>query len=190
MPSPLVPRDNLPAVRPPTPPLHVCRPKDELLEKPLGRLQKSAVAPADRQQKRQQQQRAKQAAAAAVAAAAAEASAASAAGKAAAAAGAPADMASLFVGLHAGPSAEHPVLDPGAVTNEQAWRQGRLLRIGESSYRVELNPPFLDRVELHARPFVGIPLVPVVQVSQAWKVWQAGGVVGRPGAMGADQVSP
>lgn len=70
----------------------------------------------------------------------------------------------LFVGLHDGPSEQHPVLDAAAVTNEEAWRHGRLLRIGEAAYRVELNPPFVDRVELHARAFVGIPLVPAVQV--------------------------
>ena len=83
---------------------------------------------------------------------------------AAAAAAAGADAASPFVGLHAGPSADHPVLDAAALTNEQAWVQGRLLRIGEAEYAVEVNPPLLDRVELHARPFVGIPLVPAVQV--------------------------
>ena len=131
---------------------HTCRsrrPKDELLEKPLGRLQKSAAPQPDRQQKRQKGKSAADGGAGA-------------GGAAPAAAAAP--PAAPFVGLHAGPSPEHPVLDAGAITNEEAWRQGRLLRIGEATYRVELNPPFVDRVELHARAFVGIPLVPAVQV--------------------------
>lgn len=122
------------------------RPKDELLEKPLGRLAKSLAPQPDKQQRRkakgapQQQARQQHQHQQAEAAPA------------------------LFVGLHAGPSPSHPVLDPGLTTNEQAWQHGRLLRIGESQYRVDLNPPLLDRVELHARPFVGIPLVPAVQV--------------------------
>jgi hypothetical protein len=80
------------------------------------------------------------------------------------AAAAAASGAGPFVGLYAGPSEQHPVLDAAAVTNEEAWRQGRLLRIGDDSYEIELNPPLLDRIELHARPFVGIPLVPTFQV--------------------------
>ena len=82
----------------------------------------------------------------------------------AAAAVSPPPSAAAFVGLHAGPSEQHPVLDAGNVTNEEAWRHGRLLRVGGATYRVELNPPFCDRLELHARPFVGIPLVPAAQV--------------------------
>ncbi|KAL4445318.1 hypothetical protein ABPG77_011143 [Micractinium sp. CCAP 211/92] len=117
------------------------RPKDELLEKPLTRLQKSAAPPIDRQQRRAAQK-----------------------GKDGGAADAAALPQPPFVGLHAGPSVETPVLDAGSLTNEQAWRQGRLLRIGDAQYRVELNPPLLDRLELHARPFVGIPLMPVVQL--------------------------
>lgn len=122
----------------------LCRPKDELLEKPLTRLQKSAAPPIDRQQRRAAQK-----------------------GKDGGAADAAALPQPPFVGLHAGPSVETPVLDAGSLTNEQAWRQGRLLRIGDAQYRVELNPPLLDRLELHARPFVGIPLMPVVQVRLA-----------------------
>ena len=144
----------------------LCRPKDELLEKPLGRLQKSAGPAGDRQQKRQKGKQA--------AAASAEALPPGAAAAAASAAG-------PFVGLYAGPSEQHPVLDAAAVTNEEAWRQGRLLRIGDASYEIELNPPLLDRIELHARPFVGIPLVPAVQVrafrnsNAIWVLWQMRG---------------
>ena len=60
--------------------------------------------------------------------------------------------------------ADLPLLDAGSTTNELAWQHGRLLRVGEVEYRVEVNPPMVDRVELHATPFVGIPLVPQVQV--------------------------
>ena len=149
-----------------------CRPKDELLEKPLGRLQKSAGPAVDKQQRRQ---KGKQPVAAA-------ASSAEALPPAAASAAGP------FVGLYAGPSEQHPVLDAAAVTNEEAWRQGRLLRIGDASYEIELNPPLLDRIELHARPFVGIPLVPALQVrvsghSSAIQVlWQMRGGRGGQGA--------
>ena len=99
-----------------------------------------------------------------------------------------ASAAGPFVGLYAGPSEQHPVLDAAAVTNEEAWRQGRLLRIGDASYEIELNPPLLDRIELHARPFVGIPLVPALQVrvsghSSAIQVlWQMRGGRGGQGA--------
>jgi 2',5'-phosphodiesterase len=118
-----------------------CRPKDELLEKPLGRLQKSAAPQLDKKQQRLK-------------------------GKPAAAATATNDSAAapLFVGLHAGPSPAFPVLDATSVTNEEAWADGRLLRVGEQQYRVDLNPPLLDQVVLHGRPFVGIPLVPAVQL--------------------------
>jgi 2',5'-phosphodiesterase len=126
--------------------IHPClhgqrRPKDELLEKPLGRLQKSAAPQPDRQQRRAKGK---------------------AGGDTAAGSASPAPP-PLFVGLHAGPSAEHPVLDAAAVTNEEAWRHGRLLRVGAAAYRVDLNPPLLDRLELHGTPFVGIPLVPAMQ---------------------------
>ena len=135
-----------------------CRPKDELLEKPLGRLQKSAAPQPARQQKQQKGKRGARAAAE----------------PAAAVAAAPGPPPSPFVGLYAGPSADHAVLDAAAVTNEEAWRHGRLLRIGEAEYQVELNPPLLDKVEVHARPFVGIPLMPVVQVSTTGQLLAAG----------------
>lgn len=139
------------------PPLASCRPKDELLEKPLARLQKSSAPPLDRQQRRAAQK-----------------------GGGADAAGATPAPPPPFVGLHAGPSADTPVLDAGALTNEQAWRQGRLLRVGDARYRVELNPPLADRLEVHARPFVGIPLMPVVQVRPVPCLLPAPRVVASP----------
>ena len=126
------------------------RPKDELLEKPLGRLQKSAAPQQDKQARRQAGKKPNAAAA-----------------DSAGGAGPAAAEASPFVGLHAGPSETHPVLDAGVVTNEEAWRHGRLLRVGGTQYQVVLNPPFLARMEVHAAAFVGIPLMLVVQVGAA-----------------------
>ncbi|PSC75583.1 2, 5 -phosphodiesterase 12 [Micractinium conductrix] len=123
------------------------RPKDELLEKPLGRLQKSAAPQQDKQARRQAGKKPNAAAA-----------------DSAGGAGPAAAEASPFVGLHAGPSETHPVLDAGVVTNEEAWRHGRLLRVGGTQYQVVLNPPFLARMEVHAAAFVGIPLMLVVQL--------------------------
>lgn len=34
----------------------------------------------------------------------------------------------------------------GEVSNEDAWQQGRLLRIGDGSYIVEINPPSVEKV--------------------------------------------
>ena len=116
------------------------RPKDELLERPLSRLQKTAVPPQpDRRQKRQK------------------------GGPPPPPAEADSPVA-VAVALHAGPSLDDPLLDPATTTNEAAWKHGRLLRIGDATYTVEVNPPILDRVELFARPFVGIPLAPTLQV--------------------------
>lgn len=117
------------------------RPKDELLGKPLARLQKSATQPGDRKQKRAK------------------------AGQAAVdAAPLQPPTAAPFVGLHEGPSPDTPLIDADSTTNEAAWRQGRLLRVGAASYCVCFNPPTLDRVELHGTPFLGIPVVPALQL--------------------------
>ena len=114
------------------------RPKAELLEKPLARLQKAAAPAPGKKQKR---------------------------GAAEAAAAAPAAESSApLVALHEGPTAEHPLLDAAATTNEAAWLPGRLLRVGDALCAVHLNPPAADRVHVHGTPFVGIPLVPLAQL--------------------------
>lgn len=114
------------------------RPKAELLEKPLARLQKAAAPAPGKKQKR---------------------------GAAEAAAAAPAAESSApLVALHEGPTAEHPLLDAAATTNEAAWLPGRLLRVGDALFAVHLNPPAADRVHVHGTPFVGIPLVPLAQL--------------------------
>lgn len=131
------------------------RPKSEPLEKPLLRIQKSAAAPPDKKQERQ---------------VAATAGAAEAGNSLAAEA--------LFVGLHDGPTLAHPLLDPGSTANEDAWRQGRLLRVGTTSYLIEVNPPLVEKVETHGTAFVGIPVVPVPKLLFAevedctWKWWR------------------
>jgi 2',5'-phosphodiesterase len=132
------------------------RPKSEPLEKPLFRIQKSAAAPRDKKQKRQ---------AAATTAAAAE-------------SGNSLSTEALFVGLHDGPTLDHPLLDPGSTANEEAWRQGRLLRVGATTYVIEVNPPLVEKLEIHGTPFIGIPVVAVPKLlfSQVedciWKWWK------------------
>ena len=50
----------------------------------------------------------------------------------------PAAPSSYFVGLHDSPTPDHPLLDPSSVMNEDAWKHGRLLRIGEADYMTGL----------------------------------------------------
>ncbi len=84
----------------------------------------------------------------------------------------------MFVGLHDGPTLDHPLLDPGSTANEDAWRQGRLLRVGTTSYLIEVNPPLVERVETHGISFVGIPVVAVPKLLFAevedctWRWWR------------------
>ena len=132
------------------------RPKDELLERPLARIAKSAApAGGGRQQKR-------------IKGGGASGSGSGGGGGSGGGDGAngptvaaAAAAANPAVVLHAGPTEDAPPLEPAAITNEQAWQQGRLLRVGQALYRVELNPPMVDRLELFpVIAFVGVPLVP------------------------------
>lgn len=131
------------------------RPKSEPLEKPLFRIQKSAAAPQDKKQKRQ----------AAATAAVAE-------------AGKSLSTEALFVGLYDGPTLDHPLLDPGSTANEDAWRQGRLLQVGNTTYLIEVNPPLIEKLETHGTAFIGIPVVAVPKLLFAeledctWKWWR------------------
>eukprot|EP00887_Chlorella_sp_A99_P003497 scaffold7.g3497.t1 len=68
------------------------------------------------------------------------------------------------VALHSGPSPDSPALDPGSTTNEAAWQPGRLLRVGDQRFVVELNPPWVARLALFGRAFSGIPLVPALEM--------------------------
>lgn len=103
------------------------RPKEELLDKPLGRILKSAYPPQANSRGGKKRQ-----------------------ADAAAAAPAPeASQAEPAVVLHEGPSLDSPLLDPATTTNAEAWTQhGRLLVVGEQRFVVELNPPFVERLEV------------------------------------------
>jgi 2',5'-phosphodiesterase len=73
----------------------------------------------------------------------------------------------MLAALYAGPSQEHPVIDPSSVSNEEAWLHGRLLAVGGFQYLVDLNPPTVDRLELNGQVAVGVPLVPMVELQFA-----------------------
>jgi 2',5'-phosphodiesterase len=132
------------------------RPKSEALEKPLLRIQKSAAAPPDKKQKRQ----------AAAAAANTTNNTASVSAEA------------LFVGLYDGPTLDYPLVDAGGTANEDAWRHGRVLQVGSTTYLIEVNPPLVEKVETHGTSFVGIPVVAVpkllfAQVEECtWRWWR------------------
>jgi 2',5'-phosphodiesterase len=153
------------------------RPKDELLERPLARLQRGAAPPPPRRR------------------------------PGAAAADAPAEPPLPFVGLHAGATPDTPLLDPAAVTNEAAWRGGRLLRVGDAAFAVSLNPPAADALRIHPGAFVGVPLAPVPELQfaeleaceWAWarrapgaarRAGGAGGAGGKKGKKGAASAAP
>jgi hypothetical protein len=114
------------------------RPKEELLEKPLARLQRSAAPRADKKARRGEARPLEPSTPAAAAAA---------------------DVGVPFVGLHFGPSVDSPLLDPGAVTNQEAWQDGRLLRLGGACYRVQVNPPTADGVAVFGSVFAGVPVM-------------------------------
>lgn len=115
------------------------RPKTELLERPLLRISKSAATPVQTKntaRKINEEKAVKKS---------------------------PSQDA-LLAALHAGPSQEHPIINPSMVTNEEAWLHGRLLAVGGSQYVVDLNPPMVERLELNGMVAVGIPLVPMISL--------------------------
>ena len=65
--------------------------------------------------------------------------------------------------LYDGPSSSFPPLDPATTTNEAAWcKSGRLLVIGEECWTVEVNPPTITSLSvLGMKCFVGIPICPI-----------------------------
>ncbi|KAG8128153.1 hypothetical protein E2320_015011 [Naja naja] len=50
------------------------------------------------------------------------------------------------------------------VPNEEAWKDGSVLQIGETRYRVERNPPTLTEVQLPRSLMAGFPVCPKLQV--------------------------
>ena len=137
------------------------RPKSEPLEKPLLRIQKSAAAPPDKKQKQQAGGNLKSDGIATNPSSSSISA-----------------TEALFVGLHDGPTLDHPLLDPESTANEDAWRQGRLLRVGNTNYLIEVNPPLVEKVETHGTAFVGIPVVAVPKLLFAevedctWRWWR------------------
>jgi hypothetical protein len=70
----------------------------------------------------------------------------------------------LEVALHEGPTPDTPCLDPVTTRNAEAWQQGRLLRVGQQLFWVEVNPPMVARLEVPGGCFVGLQLCPLFAV--------------------------
>ena len=116
------------------------RPKDEPLEKPLIRIQKTVNGA---KEARQKQPKRSVAAGEAVESFASNSS----------------------IALYEGPNTNHPAIDPSITTNEDAWKHGRLLVVGSDSYVVLFNPPTVDKLDiLGSSVFTGVPVCPVVQL--------------------------
>ena len=136
------------------------RPKTEPLEKPLTRIQKAAAPAQDKRKKQKQNGEAEPA------------------GGIQPSSGNNSSSGPPFIGLYTGPTVEHPLVDALGTTNEDAWQHGRLLRVGDTSYLIELNPPSAERVLTHGTAFIGIPIMPSVQLHFAaagdckWQWWR------------------
>ena len=80
------------------------------------------------------------------------------------------------VELYKGPSVGYPRIDPASTKNEDAWVQDYLLRIGDHDYPIIVNPPYVEKIQIHGTGFVGIPLVPFVDLLFTdyctWKWWK------------------
>lgn len=55
----------------------------------------------------------------------------------------------------------------GDTANGLAWQAGRVLLMGKEHMIVECNPPTVERIQMHAKPIVGLPLCPVVELRYA-----------------------
>mmetsp|Transcript_8553 Transcript_8553/g.53439 ORF Transcript_8553/g.53439 Transcript_8553/m.53439 type:complete len:825 (-) Transcript_8553:527-3001(-) len=55
----------------------------------------------------------------------------------------------------------------GDTTNGLAWQPGRVLRMGKEQMIIEYNPPTVEKIQMHAKPIVGLPLCPVVELRYA-----------------------
>ena len=53
------------------------------------------------------------------------------------------------------------------VANVEAWRHGRVLRVGEESFKVHVNPPSIDSIVLPPRPLLGFPQRPLTALRNA-----------------------
>ena len=111
------------------------RPKDEMVEKPLMRLQKTACQKPKSGKKKSKD------------------------GHIAASVPPPA------VSLYGGPDELFPLLDPGTTSNEMAWKDGYMLKIGDAKYDIVVDPPFVERLQVHGNVFAGVPAVPFVETT-------------------------
>lgn len=122
------------------------RPKDEIVGKPLMRLQKSAVEKPKYRKKAKNSQ---------------------------SMTGPDNDPPIPTVSIYSGPNESYPIIDPDKTSNDDAWKQDYLLKIGNERYNVVVNPPRIDNLHVHGTIFTGIPLVPIVQASNTdeieWK---------------------
>jgi len=114
------------------------RPKDEIVEKPLMRLQKSAM------EKSKGRKKAKSTGSEP-----------------------PAFQEPLqpIVAIYSGPDESYPVIDPRNTSNDHAWMEDYLLKIGDARYSIVVNPPSIEKLDVHGAIFPGIPVVPVVETS-------------------------
>ncbi len=116
------------------------RPKDEMVEKPLVRLQKTVC------QKPQGKRKSKEVVE---------------------------DVPPPVVSLYSGPDESFPLVDASKTSNAMAWKDGNMLRIGDVKYAVVVDPPFVERVQVHGSIFSGVPAVPFVDTTDATRVeWQ------------------
>lgn len=118
------------------------RPKDEILEKSLNRLQKVFVSKKKKRETEETQQ-------------------------------AP-EIPNIQ--LYSGPDTSFPLVDPKTTTNADAWIPDYMLKIGDVEYTVIVNPPYAEHLQSHGKAFVGIPVVPYVELlfadSCTWRWWK------------------
>lgn len=56
---------------------------------------------------------------------------------------------------------------PGATPNSDAWREPAALRIGNDIVDIDFNPPTVTSMELHPRPIVSYPVLPLPALEYA-----------------------
>lgn len=80
------------------------------------------------------------------------------------------------VRIYRGPNDTYPVIDPLSTNNEEAWLQDYLLKVGEHEFSIIVNPPFVEKIQVHGMVFVGLPVVPHVKVlfteDYKWQWWK------------------
>ena len=118
------------------------RPKDEPVEKPLMRLQKSAIEKPKGKKKKKKGEVEEEV---------------------------PVPEVQLF----SGPDESFPLIDPQKTSNESAWMQDFLLKIGDKKYSIVVNPPAVEKLHVHGRVFSHVPVVPHVEATSSDSLrWQ------------------